>query len=856
MKKVFIALAVVVALLLLAAILVPLLFKDKIVGLVKSEANKQLNATLEFADIRLSLFSDFPNFNLSLDRLALINQAPFAGDTLISLKRFQTSLDIFSLFGGPIKIRSIALDEPRVRLIALEDGSVNWNITKETAPSKPEEEAKTGVNLALQEYAISDGKLVYYDQASGMSAFLEGLNHSGSGDFSQDRFSLRTLTDIASLTFASGEVKYLNKVHTTLKADVDIDNAASRYTLLDNELRLNDLALRFGGAIAKAGENMELEVKFEAPQNDFKSIISLIPAIYAKDFKALKSSGLFALQGQCKGTYSENHYPAFNVQLQVNNGMFQYPQLPAAVKNVNLNLSVNNPGGELDDTVIDLTQFHVEMGRDPFDASLQVKTPVSDPELNANIRGRINLGEVKNLFPLEAGTELGGLIDASLSLAGRMSSAEQGRYEQFHAAGSLSFRNLLFHTKDLPEKIAIAQAQLNFNPANVKLSDLNMKLGNSDLEASGTLDNLLAYVMKDQTLKGSLSLQSRYFDLDPWMAGESAGLSAVALPDKIDFSLNSAFQEVKYDKLRLHNVRGTMLLKDRTLHLQNVSMNLLNGAMVMNGRYSTPPDKPVNLFFDLKVNDLSIGQTFQSFVTVQKFAPIAQSLQGNFSSNFQIATDVDSSLMPIFNSLNSQGALRIASATLANFTPLTKLADVLKMEKYKTLSLADLHPSFHIRDGRFFLEPVSFKVANTEFVVSGSNGIDQSLDYALKLRVPAKELNQQANAFVNDLLKQNVDPLQNEYVDLVGAMKGSITAPQVQFSGGDLIKGVAAQATNLLQQEMDKQKKAAADSANALLAKQKEQAEKLRRAAVDSAKSETEKLKAEAKKKLKDLFKP
>ena len=178
------------------------------------------------------------------------------------------------------------------------------------------------------------------------------------------------------------------------------------------------------------------------------------------------------------------------------------------------------------------------------------------------------------------------------------------------------------------------------------------------------------------------------------------------------------------------------------------------------------------------------------------------------------------------------------------------------MDKYKTLSLADLHPTFHIRDGRFFLDPVGFKVANTEFVVSGSNGIDQSLDYALKLRVPAKEMNQQANAFVNDLLKTKVDPLQNEYVDLVGAMKGSLTDPQVKFSGGDIVKGVAAQATNILQQQMNQQKKAATDSANALLAKQKQEAEKIGRAAADSVKNETERLKEEARKKLKKLFRP
>ncbi len=856
MKKILVGAGVFLLVVLLALVLTPLLFKGKILELVKTQANQQLNATLEFSDLGLNLFSDFPDLSLSLDHLAIINHAPFAGDTLIALTKFRTSLDLFSLFGGVMTIRSVELDAPRVRLIALEDGSANWNITKAPASAQPEPKAKSSFTLALQRYALHNGKMVFYDQAAELSAFVEGLNHSGSGDFSQDHFSLRTLTEIASLSFASGGTKYLNQVNTKLKADVDIDNLASKYTLLDNELRLNDLILRFAGTMARAGGKMDLDLKFEAPQNEFKNFISLIPAIYAKDFAQLKSSGQFALQGSAKGTYGENQYPAFHVQLQINNGMFQYPQLPTAVNNVKMNLLVNNPGGSLDNTVIDLRQFHVELGREPFDASVLVKTPISDPQLNANVKGKINLGEIKNLMPLPAGTELGGGIDANLNLAGRMSSAQRGHYDQVHAAGNLAIRNLLYHSQELPEKIEVSQAQLTFNPANVKLDNLSVKLGQSDVQASGILDNVLPYVMKDETLKGSLTLQSRYFDLDPWMGGESSGLSAVALPDKIEFSLYPAFQEVKYGKLRIQNVRGAMLLKDRTLHMQEVGMNMLNGSVVMNGRYSTPTDKPVNIFFDLKVEALNIGQTFQSFVTVQKFAPIAQSLQGSFSSSFSIATEVDSSLMPVFGTLNSQGALKIAGATLANFTPLTKMAEALKMEKYKTLSLAEVHPTFRIRDGRFYLDPVSFKVANTEFVVSGSNGIDQSLDYSLKLRVPAQELNQQANAFVNDLLKKKVDPLQNEYVDLAGVMKGSLTDPQVKFSGGDIVKGAAAQATNLLQQQLGQQKKAATDSANALLATQKDEAEKLRRAARDSVKSETDRLKEEAKKKLRKLFKP
>jgi hypothetical protein len=856
-KKILIIAAAAAGLLLIALILIPIFYKDKVVALIKKEANKQLNAELEFEDLGLSLFRNFPDFTLSIKNLTIINNPPFAGDTLVALSNFTTTLDVMSLIRGKtIKIVSITLDQPRLKLLALKDGTVNWDITKESETPAPELEAQNNFNLALQQYAIKNARLVYQDEASEMAVTMQGLDHQGSGDFTQDRFRLRTTTRIAALTLSSGGIKYLNEADTRLKADIDIDAAAKKFTMLENELQLNNLFLTFNGSVAMRGENMELDLQFTAPKNEFKNIISLIPAIYAKDFAGLKSSGQIALQGEVKGIYSETQYPAFNLKLLVTNGMFQYPKLPTAVNNVNMDLHVNNPGGDLDNTVVDLKKFHVELGKEPFDANLTVKTPISDPHIAANVKGKINLGEIKNLMPLPPQTELAGVVTSDLRLAGNMSSLEKQQYQKFQAAGSVAFENIAYSTADLPEKVSVPQARLAFTPANVTLSNLVCYLGKSDIQANGTLDNLLPYLMNDQTLQGTLSLNSKFFDLNPWMAGESSTLQAVELPDKIEFTLNSAFQEVQYDKLKIQNVRGLLVLKDRTLHLMDLNMNLLNGSLTANGAYSTPENKPPHSFFDLKISELSFGQTFESFVTVQKFAPIAKSLQGNFSANLQLTTDLDSTLMPIWSAFNSKGGLRIANAAIADFTPLTKMAEFIKMEKYKTLALQNLNPSYKIRDGRFFLEPLSFKVENTEFMVSGSNGIDQSLDYSVKLRIPAKEMNAQANAAVSQLFGKNVDLLQSEYVDLAGFIKGSVGDPEVKLSGRDLVKGATAQVADLAKQQLQEKKSVVTDTVNVELEKRKQELEKMKQAAADSVKREAERLKEEAKKKLKKLFKP
>ena len=82
MKKTIKIIGIIVVIFIALLIILPFFFKGQIADLVKKEANKNINATLDFKDVGLNLFSHFPNLSLSLDGLTIVNKAPFEGDTL------------------------------------------------------------------------------------------------------------------------------------------------------------------------------------------------------------------------------------------------------------------------------------------------------------------------------------------------------------------------------------------------------------------------------------------------------------------------------------------------------------------------------------------------------------------------------------------------------------------------------------------------------------------------------------------------------------------------------------------------------------------------------------------------------
>ena len=62
--------------------------------------------------------------------------------------------------------------------------------------------------------------------------------------------------------------------------------------------------------------------------------------------------------------------------------------------------------------------------------------------------------------------------------------------------------------------------------------------------------------------------------------------------------------------------------------------------------------------------------------------------------------------------------------------------DVTKLQFLDNPTLQALRAAFQIKDGRLFVQPFDVKVGGTTMNVSGSNGLDQSLQYTLGLRVP------------------------------------------------------------------------------------------------------------------------
>jgi hypothetical protein len=737
------AFAALIALVLVMLIALPLLLHDRIAQRAKLEVNRNLDARVDWRDVSLSFFRSFPHLTLTLDDLTTVGTGRFQNDTLATMRHLRVVLNLASVLGNvmggkPLVVRAVELDQPRLTLIELEDGSANWNITKKTAP-QPEPQTSKPFAVSLRRFEISNGAVTLDNRQSKLEASLSGFNESLSGDFSQKEVAIRTRAhaDTASMAFAG--ITYLNRVALGLDADVQADLARKSYTLKSTELSLNDLELALSGSAASAGQRLALDLAFKAPTTNFRSILSLVPAIYAHDFDKVKTSGTFAIDGRVKGEYGEGSFPSFAIDTKVNDATFQYPDLPLPARAIFVDLSIDNPGGSADSTVVKLDRFHLVLGQNPVDARMVLRTPISDPDVDARVIGTIDLADVRRTIKLDSIEQLAGTIAANAAVRTRMSYVRKQQYDKVAASGSVDAAGVTIKGKSLPHPLAIQQASLTLAPQHAQLKSFTGTVGSSDIQASGSLDNLLGFVLQSDTLRGTATMRSNRFNLDEWKTG-GGDLQIIPVPPKIDFALDATVAELNYEKLKMNNARGRLRIKDQRATLENFTTSTLGGQIGVTGWYqTTTPTKPA---FDVayRMNKVDIPSAFQAFTTVQALAPVAKYATGTVNTDAHLTGTLGKNMMPLLPTLNGDGTIETSQLTLHDFPAMQKIADATKLQFLKDPTLQPLKASFHIQDGRLTVKPFDVKVGGVTMTVAGSNGFDQSLQYTLGLRVPRSML--------------------------------------------------------------------------------------------------------------------
>lgn len=793
--------------LIIALAAAPFIFKDKIKQMIAKTLNESVDANVAFEDVDLSLLKSFPQANVTIDKLSIINKAPFVGDTLFYSGETNLKMSIKELFkdaSETINLESISTKNGIVNIIFNKDGVGNYDIALKDDKPADESDSKPFA-LNIQDYKVENLRFTYLDEGSDMKMVLDSINHSGKGNFAEQKLDLDTKTT-AKLSFEMEKNKYMKNVAITLDAVLGIDMDKMKFDFKDNKALINKLPLEFNGFLQMVDDGQLYDLTFKTPTSSFKNFLGLVPEAYSGDINKVQTSGDFTVNGKVNGTLTETTIPKFNVEIKSNNAMFKYPDLPKSVKNIVIDTHIVNETGLMNDTFVNLDKLSFAIDQDVFNVKATIKN-FENALVDAQLNGTINLANVTKAYPVKLDMPLSGILKVDIATKFDMKSVETSQYQNIQSSGNMSITGFNYDGPELAKPIRINKAAIVFNTSKIQLNELDAKTGSSDLKVTGSLDNFYGFMFKNQILKGNFNMNSNNLlvsdFMEPTTTTTTEGKKAtepVKVPAFLDCTISAKANNVVYDNLILKDVSGNLVIKDEAIALNNLKMGIFGGTIGMNGTVSTKGNVPV-FKMDLGLNQVNIAESFTQLDMLKSIAPIAGIINGKLNSTINLSGNLTNDMTPDLKTLSGDLVGQLLSTTIneKNSKLLSTLSSNLNFIDINKLNLNDLKTALTFNNGKVSLKPLDIKYQDVKVTIDGTHGFDQTMNYNLKFDVPAKYLGSEVNNLIAKLTP--ADAKKVESIPINALMTGSFGAPKLTT---DLKMATTNLVTQLIKQQKDK----------------------------------------------------
>lgn len=815
MKKFIKIIGIILLVLVGLLIAVPFFLEAKIGDLIRANVNNSIDAEFDFTEADLSLIKSFPNADLGLENITLINRAPFEGDTLFAATEVHLTMGIGELFKGesePIGIKNLTVNGANIHVKVNEEERANYEIAKDTG-SENTTESSEGFTLDLQSYDISNSKVIYDDVVAGVYLEVSDIQHNGTGDLSATTSELDTHTD-AWVTFEFDSINYLNKNKVALDAVIGIDLAADRYTFLKNEALVNQLPLVFDGFVQVKENSQDIDIRFKTPSSDFKNFLAVIPEVYSKNIENVKTSGNFTVQGEFTGTVDDTHIPKFNIDIDAENASFKYPDLPKSVSNVFIDTKIINTTGLSEDTFVDIDRLSFNIDSDIFNMVAKIRELMGNTKVDAHLDGRMDLANIAKAYPVPDDLELKGQLEADITTAFDMAAVENKRYENTQTTGKLNLSDFEYVSEANPKPITLESTAVTFTPKTVTLNELKGTTGKTDFSATGTINNLLGYLFNDGNLEGNFDLRSDTFALNDFMTadetapggeGEAEDPSksieeGIKIPAFLDATITASAGTVHYDNITLKDVRGQLRIKDEKAVLSNMTSSIFKGKLGFEGEVSTQKDVPV-FAMKLGMDQVRIRETFEALELFEVLAPIAGVLQGELNTDISLSGSLTNDLTPDLTDLSGKVLAELLATDIDSekaklLQALNSKLDFIKLDK---IDLKGLKTALDFEDGLVKVKPFRIAYDDIDIQVDGSHTFDRKLNYTATMEVPAKYLGSEVNALIAKIDDRSLDDLTIPVQANIGGVYSSPTVT-TDLTGG--IKSLTSKLVDIQKQKL------------------------------------------------------
>lgn len=591
------------------------------------------------------------------------------------------------------------------------------------------------------------------------SAHYEGMPY-GIDEITADFFGQVDLTKRQS-SYADLKIFHFKGAHTDILADARVDDLLGDPDISFHTRSTVDLT-----ALAQAfplQEGISIQGKMDADVR----LRCRLSSLKNKDLGRIKIGGKLSTDGLIlkdslrNFEFTSNASLAFmgndklGARIQIKDMNLRAPGLESALDNLTATVTSTNPQ---DTTRIANVECKLEMNR--LKARLADSLGVFCGRSTGMVKlqpGERNPARPKVGLTLQADTLFYRMGDTKLGMdkAGIGITAEQMRDSFWIPKGIVGFNRMKVSIPMCALPIRLQKTSLTVGNRTINLRNATMRIGRSDLTATGAVYDLYGAMHHHKPLRAKLELTSNNlncnqlirslsFPTDTLQAEAdttSTNLELFVVPKNVDFELTTRLRRVRYGKMLFEDVRGDIDVRNQAVHLKELSMRGMDAEMRTTLIYQATQRKNGYAGFDFRLHNIDISKLVDFAPSLDSIVPMLRSFQGTVDFNVAAETRLDSCLNIKIPSLRSAIHIKGDSLVLMDGETFAEISKKFFFKNKEKNMIDSISVNISVKDGNVTVYPFVIEMDRYRAAVGGTQDLDMNFDYhisILKSPIPFK----------------------------------------------------------------------------------------------------------------------
>ena len=339
--------------------------------------------------------------------------------------------------------------------------------------------------------------------------------------------------------------------------------------------------------------------------------------------------------------------------------------------------------------------------------------------------------------------------------AGFAVTAEKLRDSLWLPKGIIGFSHMSVRTPEFALPLWFSKTSLTVGNREIALRNANLRIGRSDMTASGSIYDLYRSMKTKRPVRANLSIASRNIDCNQLINSlnfpedtlqvendtTSTDLKLFVIPDNIDFQLKTNLKRVVYGKMKFENVSGAVDVRNQAVHLKNLSMNGLGAKMQTTLVYRAKEADKGYAGFDFNLQNVNIGNLVEFIPSLDSIVPMLRSFKGTVNFNAAAESEIDSALNVKIPSLRAAVHIKGDSLVLMDGETFAEISKMLRFKNKERNVFDSISVNVTVSDGAVTVYPFLVQIDRYKAAIGGTQGLDMNFNYhisILKSPIPFK----------------------------------------------------------------------------------------------------------------------